>query len=584
MFANIFKEYSLVKCMRGKIVYLFILIFILGVMSNVSAVDTHVYGYECLSSDCVNYQNLKTDSCNAPTCSVSGFVVGTYCDSASVGNVFRYRTSATNTVLSDIYDPLSSNVMANGYLAFTCGAYYVDQDGDGWGIGSAIYGDVTSGYPGGYVSSLLYQGEDVLDTNPYITSVYPHWEDMDRNKISRADLGDTVYMIIAEIPGFSNFEIFEEDGWLGDQIKIVSGNIHDNNLVGVWTITEEDLEATSDYDSFKFTVGEVISENLIINVDFGYDSDGDGLSDEEEAVIGTDPNNPDTDGDGFSDGEELRRGTDPLDPNSHPMPVDANGDGDFDDPEDDADGDGLTNEEEALIGTDPNNPDTDGDGFSDGEEVRRGTDPLDPNSHPMPGYVDPDSRMDLTINNPICGSYFDKGENVVINIVANDADDVISGNISIDEVVVEIFTNGETNFNKIFDSPGNSQVVVEGVNSKGEVAKVISNIMILDKNIGGSYIDDEYVAACITKPKYFSNIGGSIVEFDASATRAIRVTSGVVDLLVPEEGDTFSWYWRFLPENIAREFVDSSDSVAYRFAAEFPVVGENSATLRVEIS
>jgi len=520
VFANIFKEYSLVKYMRGKIIYLFILTFVFGAISNGSAVDTHVYDYECLSSDCVNYQNLKTDSCNAPTCSVSGFVVGTYCDSASVGNVFRYRTSATNTVLANLYDPSGSNVMANGYLAFTCGAYYVDQDGDGWGIGSAIYGDVTSGYPGGYVSSLLYQGEDVLDTNPYITSVYPHWEDMERNKISRADLGDTVYMIIAEIPGFSSFEIFEEDALGSNQIKIISGDIDDNNLIGVWTITEEDLEATSDYDSFKFMVSDVISENLRINVDFGYDSDGDGLSDEEEAEIGTDPNNPDTDGDGFSDGEE----------------------------------------------------------------VRKGTDPLDPNDHPMPGYIDPDSRMDITIDNPNCGSYFDKGENVVINIVAEDDDDVISGTISIDEVVVETFSNGETSFNKVFDSPGNSQVVVEGVNSKGEVAKVISNIMILDKNIGGSYIDDEYVAACITKPKYFSNIGGSIVEFDASATRAIRVTSGVVDLLVPEEGDTFSWYWRFLPENIAREFVDSSDSVAYRFAAEFPVVGENSATLRVEIS
>jgi len=64
------------------------------------------------------------------------------------------------------------------------------------------------------------------------------------------------------------------------------------------------LEATSDYDSFKFMVSDVISENLRINVDFGYDSDGDGLSDEEEAEIGTDPNNPDTDGDGFSDGKK----------------------------------------------------------------------------------------------------------------------------------------------------------------------------------------------------------------------------------------------------------------------------------------
>ncbi|MDG1840941.1 MAG: gliding motility-associated C-terminal domain-containing protein [Crocinitomicaceae bacterium] len=44
------------------------------------------------------------------------------------------------------------------------------------------------------------------------------------------------------------------------------------------------------------------------------DSDGDGLTDEEEAIIGTDPNNPDTDGDGINDKDEVTAGSDPLDP------------------------------------------------------------------------------------------------------------------------------------------------------------------------------------------------------------------------------------------------------------------------------
>jgi len=44
------------------------------------------------------------------------------------------------------------------------------------------------------------------------------------------------------------------------------------------------------------------------------DSDGDGLSDEDEAKLGTDPNNPDTEGDGLFDGEEVKEyKTDPLD-------------------------------------------------------------------------------------------------------------------------------------------------------------------------------------------------------------------------------------------------------------------------------
>uniref|UniRef100_UPI001ABEBF9F Ig-like domain-containing protein n=1 Tax=Gracilibacillus suaedae TaxID=2820273 RepID=UPI001ABEBF9F len=44
-------------------------------------------------------------------------------------------------------------------------------------------------------------------------------------------------------------------------------------------------------------------------------SDEDGLTDEEEADLGTDPENPDTDGDGINDGDEVDNGTDPLDPN-----------------------------------------------------------------------------------------------------------------------------------------------------------------------------------------------------------------------------------------------------------------------------
>lgn len=44
----------------------------------------------------------------------------------------------------------------------------------------------------------------------------------------------------------------------------------------------------------------------------------------------------------------------------------------------DSDQDGLTDQEEKLYKTDPNNPDTDGDGYSDGAEVRAGYDPTIP--------------------------------------------------------------------------------------------------------------------------------------------------------------------------------------------------------------
>jgi hypothetical protein len=45
-----------------------------------------------------------------------------------------------------------------------------------------------------------------------------------------------------------------------------------------------------------------------------FDLDGDGLSDDMEKRLGTDPLNKDTDGDGVNDNEELKNGTNPLDP------------------------------------------------------------------------------------------------------------------------------------------------------------------------------------------------------------------------------------------------------------------------------
>lgn len=47
------------------------------------------------------------------------------------------------------------------------------------------------------------------------------------------------------------------------------------------------------------------------------DSDGDGLTDEEELARGTNPYSADTDGDGITDGQEVAQGTDPLDANSN---------------------------------------------------------------------------------------------------------------------------------------------------------------------------------------------------------------------------------------------------------------------------
>ena len=133
--------------------------------------------------------------------------------------------------------------------------------------------------------------------------------------------------------------------------------------------------------------------------DIGFDWDDDGLTNEEEFLLGTDPANPDTDGDGRLDGQEVHEEplTDPFDPDSDDGGVsdgDEVDDGtDPNDPDDDEgfdfDGDGLTNEEEFILGTDPANPDTDGDGRTDGEEVND-----EPPTDPFLGDSDGGGRGD----------------------------------------------------------------------------------------------------------------------------------------------------------------------------------------------
>jgi outer membrane protein OmpA-like peptidoglycan-associated protein len=129
-------------------------------------------------------------------------------------------------------------------------------------------------------------------------------------------------------------------------------------------LTDEDEINIYKTDPFnRDTDGDGLSDGdevLIYKTDpLNRDTDGDGLSDGDEVLVyKTDPLNPDTDGDGCSDGDEvLIHKTDPLNP--------------------DTDGDGLTDCDEINIyRTNPLNPDTDGDGVPDGQEVRDGTDPL----------------------------------------------------------------------------------------------------------------------------------------------------------------------------------------------------------------
>lgn len=110
---------------------------------------------------------------------------------------------------------------------------------------------------------------------------------------------------------------------------------------------------------------------IALTADAQGDRDDDGLSDAQEAVIGTLPDNRDTDGDGLEDGQEvLILGTSPGNR--------------------DTDGDTLSDGDEVLLrSTNPLDPDTDGDGVNDAAEIAAGTDPLDPTDGPATPTLTP---------------------------------------------------------------------------------------------------------------------------------------------------------------------------------------------------
>ncbi|MBT8045387.1 MAG: hypothetical protein KJO79_10590, partial [Verrucomicrobiae bacterium] len=130
--------------------------------------------------------------------------------------------------------------------------------------------------------------------------------------------------------------------------------------------------------------------SLVPDADLENDGAGDGLTNLQEFLYGTDPNDADTDGDTLEDGPELD-GVGLRDP-TNPLKADTDDDGLSDGVETNT----GTWVSSADTGTNPNDPDVDKDGLKDGEETNTGTyvNRLNTGTNPFIEDTDSDGRED----------------------------------------------------------------------------------------------------------------------------------------------------------------------------------------------
>lgn len=165
---------------------------------------------------------------------------------------------------------------------------------------------------------------------------------------------DSVTLAGGNVTGFTRFQYFNlEEGDIVDLVLTPEGtsNRDDGNdgSVNWMTIdtriptvpiqpdghyfipfgsTDSDADDMADFWELEYFPGD------LTQLFKGGDKDADGVNDEHEQVLLTDPTNPDSDGDSLNDGQEVALGTDPTSA--------------------DGDGDGFVDRHELAIGYDPN--------------------------------------------------------------------------------------------------------------------------------------------------------------------------------------------------------------------------------------
>ncbi|MBU0504827.1 FG-GAP repeat protein [bacterium] len=197
-----------------------------------------------------------------------------------------YLVSGSATRHTGSYELNSYSSTSSNYQAKLVG----EDDSDYAGAKVAGVGDVNAdGYDDVLISA--YKADDYGTNSGVAYLIYGPISGL----VELSDVGSAVDGAV--IAGVTS------SGYLG----AVVAPLGDYNGDGAadFVVTEPKYTSSSGKGKAHFIFGEAVAAT---------DTDGDGLSDEDEATLGTDPNDTDTDDDGLSDGEEVNTyGTDPLD-------------------------------------------------------------------------------------------------------------------------------------------------------------------------------------------------------------------------------------------------------------------------------
>ncbi|MCP5061016.1 MAG: OmpA family protein [Ignavibacteriae bacterium] len=247
---------------------------------------------------------------------------------------------------------------------------------------------------------------------------------------------------VEDEPASISPEITEKSGWtqfvpIGGGVELaISDDIIMDFSAGYNMTFTDDLNYYNNGENndgyFDFGVGLTF-----VTGSGNTDKDSDGLTENEEKQIGTNPKIADTDGDGLHDGDEiLKYKTDPLAL--------------------DSDMDGLNDSEEAInCNTDPNSVDTDGDELSDFVEVKK---------------YDSDPNKKDTDDDKLSDGY--EVNKYKTNPIKKDTDDD-----GLDDFV---------ELDKYKTNPSNADTDGDGLNDGKEVGKFNSNPNKKDTDDGGT--------------------------------------------------------------------------------------------------